>query len=140
MEIEVSTIIDRPLEVVWDFYAVQHVENHPRWDPDIELGNPTGEPLRVGSVISRRVTRFGTVTEGTMTVVEFDPPTSMKVETHDGPMTILGFARLEGLTEGSTRLTMGGEFPAIDEETADAIRPLIERSVANIKQLIESET
>jgi len=140
MKIEVSTVIERPLEVVWDFYAVHHVENHPRWDPDMELENPTGEPLGVGTVIRRRVTRFGAVTEGTMTVVEFDPPTSMKVETRDGPMTILGSVLLGAVTEGSTRLTMGGEFPGIDQATADAIRPLIERSAANIKRLIESET
>ena len=39
MELEVSTVVERPLEVVWDFYAVHHVENHPRWDPDLKLEN-----------------------------------------------------------------------------------------------------
>jgi hypothetical protein len=34
---KVSTIIYRPPEVVWRFYAVNHLRNHPRWDPKMEL-------------------------------------------------------------------------------------------------------
>jgi hypothetical protein len=37
MRIEVSTTIDRPLAEVWRWYAVEHVRNHPRWDPDMGL-------------------------------------------------------------------------------------------------------
>ena len=35
---------------------------------------------------------------------------------------------------------LGAEFPRIDASLADRIRPLMERSAANIKVLIESET
>jgi len=37
MRIEVSTTIDRPLAEVWRWYAVEHLRNHPRWDPDMGL-------------------------------------------------------------------------------------------------------
>ena len=32
MEIQVSTVVERPVADVWRFYAVDHVRNHPRWD------------------------------------------------------------------------------------------------------------
>ena len=140
MKCEVTTIIDRPVSVVWDFYAVHHVENHPRWDPDIELEKTTDGPIAVGTVISRRSTRFETPTEGTMEVTEFEPERTMNVTTHDGPMTIYGWARLAALSANRTRLTIGGEFPGMDDSMEATIRPLMERSAASIKSLIESET
>lgn len=70
MKCEVTTVIDRPISVVWDFYAVHHVENHPRWDPDSELEKSADGPIGVGTVIRRRSTRFETPTEGTMEVLE----------------------------------------------------------------------
>jgi hypothetical protein len=140
MEVEVSTVVDRPPAVVWDFYAVHHVENHPRWDPDLELENTTAGPIRVGTVIQRRSARFEPPTEGTMEVVVFEPQKLMRVKTQDGSMTINGYAKFEGTGGGETRVTLGGEFPSLDDSMADTIRPLIERSVANIKKLIEAET
>lgn len=94
MELEVTIVIDRPVSLVWDFYAVHHVENHPRWDPDIELENATEGPIGVATVIRRRSTRFETP----------------------------------------------GEFPGVDDSMKEFIRPLMERSAANIKALIEAET
>lgn len=140
MKCEATTVIDRPVSAVWEFYAVHHVENHPRWDPDIELQRTTDGPIDVGTVISRRSTRFETPTEGTMEVTEFDPERTMKVTTRDGPMTIHGRARLVALSEGRTELTIGGEFPGMDDSMEATIRPLMQRSAANIKSLIESET
>ena len=102
MELEVSTVVDRPLAVVWDFYAVHHVENHPRWDPDLELENTTSGPIRVGTVIRRRNTRFDPPTEGTMEVVVFEPQKLMRVKTQDGSMTINGYAKFAG-TSGNER-------------------------------------
>ena len=73
-----------------------------------------------------------------MEVIEFEPETLMRVETHDGPTTIHGFARFEALGQ-QTRLTIGGEFPGVDESMTAQIRPMIERSAATIKSLIELE-
>lgn len=140
MEVEVSTTIDRPISTVWDFYAVNHVENHPRWDPTIELTVDSDEPIGVGTVIKRRTNRFGRITEGTMEVIEFDQERSMRVRTQDGPMLINGWALFEGVDDGHTRLRIGGEFPGLDETMADRFRPMMEGSVSTIKQLIESES
>ena len=140
MELEVSTMIQRSVATVWDFYAVHHVENHPRWDPDIDLVNPAGGPIGVGTVIRRRSTRFGAPTEGTMEITEFEPERVMRVTTHDGPMTIHGRALFAARGEDATELTLGAEFPGMDDSMADRIRPLMERSAATIKVLIESES
>lgn len=139
MELEVSTVIDRPVPVVWDFYAVHHVENHPRWDPSLELEATTEGPIGVGTVIKRRATRFGSTTEGTMEVVEFEPEKAMRVETHDGPMTIHGWVLFEAVEGTGTKLTIGAEFPGMDDAMVEQIRPMMERSAANIRSLIEAE-
>lgn len=139
MDLEVSAVIERPVSVVWDFYAVHHVENHPRWDPSLELQATSNGPIGVGTIIKRRATRFDRTTEGTMEVVEFEPENLMRVETHDGPMTIHGWVRFEDVDGMGTRLTIGAEFPGMDDSMAGQIRPMMERSAANIKSLIESE-
>src|SRR5918996_1525525 len=45
MKITVSTDIDRPVAAVWQWYAVEHVRNHPRWDPDMELEQISQGPI-----------------------------------------------------------------------------------------------
>lgn len=140
MELEVSTTIDRPVATVWDFYAVHHIENHPRWDPTLELEATSDEPLGVGTVIKRRATRFGKTTEGTMEIVEFEPEKVMRVRTQDGPMTINGWVLFEPLNDGTTKLVLGGEFPGLDDSMEEQIRPMMEQSASNIRSLIESET
>lgn len=140
MEIEVSTTINRPVSTVWDFYAVHHVENHPRWDPSIELDTDSEDPIGVGTVINRRANRFGKITEGTMEVVEFDPERAMRVRTQDGPVLINGWALFDPVDGEHTRVRIGGEFLGLDESMADKIRPMMERTASTIKALIESET
>jgi hypothetical protein len=126
--VESSTLIQKPVEAVWDFYAVHHVQNHPRWDPTIELQATFDDPIAPGTVINRRVTRFGRTTEGTMEVVEFEREKLMRVETHDGPMTIHGWARFEEVGPEETRLTIGGEIPGMDDSVAAQVRTMMDRA------------
>lgn len=140
MELEVSTMIDRPVATVWDFFAVHHVQNHPRWDPDMHLEKVTDGPVGVGTVIKRRSTRSGTTTEGTMEIVEFEPEKVMRTKAQDGSTTINGSVRFDALGENQTKLTLDVEFPGMDDSMEETMRPLIERSAAKIKSLIESET
>ena len=74
MKVQVSIEIDRPVADVWRFWAVEHVRNHPRWDPDVELEQISEGSMGIGTKIRRRNTRWGTPVEGEMEVVEFDPP------------------------------------------------------------------
>lgn len=140
MEIDVSTVVNRPVATVWDFYAVHHVENHPRWDPDLELEKLSDGPIGLGTVIKRRNARYDAPTEGTMEVVEFEPETVMGVKIQDGPTGTSGRATFSAATPNTTDMTIWAEFPGMDDSMADKIRPLMERSALTIKQLIESET
>lgn len=35
MGLDASIVIDRPVGDVWRFYAVNHVQNHPRWQAEV---------------------------------------------------------------------------------------------------------
>lgn len=135
MRLDLNKFVDRPPADVFRFYAVNHVQNHPRWDPDMKLEQVTEGPIGVGTVIRRRHTHYGKPTEGTMEVVRYEPDRAFGVAIRDGPVEILGHMSIEPEGEG-TRLTIGIEIPG----TANPIDPaLIERTLGNIKSLIESE-
>ncbi len=139
MEIEVSTIIERSAAAVWDFYAVHHVQNHPRWDPDMSLEQVTSGPIGLGTVITRRYTRFGVPHEGTMEVVEFDPLRAMGVKIRDGQTEMTGRARLDAEGPNRTRLTTQVDITGADPSMAEKLTPLVQQSYDTIKRLIESE-
>lgn len=134
--VEVSETIERPVADVFDFYAVDHVKNHPRWDSAIELWLESEQPLGVGTIIQRRNTRSGTPVEGTMEVVEFEPETSFGVLIREGGMEIPGRATFESLEPNSTKLVVEAEFP-LPDAMKDPLRAAMQRSVTNIKQMME---
>lgn len=139
VRMEVSQEIDRPVPVVFKFYADDHVRNHPRWDPDIELWRDSDEPIGLGTIIQRRNSRSGTPVEGTMEVVEYDPNRAIGMVIQEGPMETDGRTTFEEVSEGRTRLTIRAEMP-IDESMKDRMTALLQRSLQNIKELIEAET
>ena len=139
VRIEVSEVIDRPVPIVFKFYADDHVRNHPRWDPDIELWRDSDEPIGVGTIIQRRNSRSGTPVEGTMEVVEYEPNRAFGVVIREGPMVTHGRTTFEEADEGRTRLTVAADFP-IDESMRDHITFLMQRSVRNIKEFTAAET
>ena len=139
VRIEVSEEIDRPVGVVFNFYAKDHVRNHPRWNPDIELWRHSDEPLDLVTIIQRRNSRSDTPVEGTMEVVESEPNRAIGMVIREGTMETEGRATFEEVGEGRTRLTIRAEMP-IDESMKDRMSILLKRSVGNIKELIEAET
>jgi hypothetical protein len=141
VHVEVAEEIDRSIDKVFQFVAVEHVRNHPRWDPDIELWLDADDPIRVGTIIRRRNKRSGTPVEGTMEVVEFEPNRLMAVVIHDGPAEMRSRMVFEALDEQRTKLTIVIDIPGMDEN-ADMTRfkSLLERSTRNRLQLIHSET
>ena len=140
VRMELSQVIDRPVSDVFRFYAVDHVRNHPRWDPAIELWLDPDEPIGVGTVIRRRNSRSGTPVEGTMEVVEFELNKAFGVVTHDGPMEIRGRALFEETEPDRTTLSLHVEIPTMDESMAEPMTAAIQQSLRTIKQLIETET
>jgi uncharacterized protein YndB with AHSA1/START domain len=141
MQIESSQVIDRPVDKVFQFFAVEHVRNHPRWDADIELWRDFDAPIGVGTIIHRRNKRGGTTVEGTMEVVEFEPNHSFGMVIHDGPAVMIGRTTFEAIGEGQTRLTTVIDIPGMDANADTTfLNSRLERSAQIRKQLIESET
>ena len=136
MKIEVSQVIDRPPAVVFRFAATDHVRNHPRWDPKMELQQLSEGPIRVGTIIRRRHTHTGAPTEGTMEVVEYQPDRTLGMVIRDGPVEMHSRMTFEPDGQGGTIIRGSLDIPGMTEPIDP--RP-IEESLRRMKQLIESE-
>lgn len=140
LRFETTEVIDRPVDKVFHFYAVDHVRNHPRWDPDMELWLDSDAPIGVGTVIRRRNRRSGQPVDGSMQVVEFEPNRVLAMLIHDGPAEMRGRSTFEALGDHQTRITTVIEIPGMDENTDKAfLNSKLERSARIRKQLMEAE-
>jgi uncharacterized membrane protein len=139
VKVHVSQVIDRPVADVFHFFAEEHVRNHPRWDPFMRLEQISDGPIGVGTIIKRINSRSGTPVEGTMEVVEFEPNRPIGMLTHDGPVEIRGRTTFEAVGDANTTLTISVEILGMDESMGGMMTGAIQKSLQNIKQLIESE-
>lgn len=139
MELSATARINRPIADVWRWYAVDHVRNHPRWDPDMQLTQLTPDPIGLGTRIRRRNTRWGTPVEGEMEITEWQPERVLGTHIRDANMEILGRAIMESVSGTETDLTIGLVVPGLDDSKADVMRERMNRTVENIKALVEAE-
>ena len=140
MKIEAEIEIDKPIADVWRWYAEDHVRNHPRWNPDLELEQITDGPIGVGTRIRRRNTMGETPVEGEMEVTEFDPPRAMGVSISDGETESSGLGTLEERGPERTLLTISADVPGLENpEVAQFVKTMMERSLANMKTMMEAE-
>jgi hypothetical protein len=140
VSVQVSEVIDRAVADVFRFYAIEHVRNHPRWDPNMQLEQITVGPIGVGTIIKRINSRSGTPVEGTMEIVEFKPNQALGMVIHDGPVEMRGRATLEAESGDRTKLIFDLEIPGMDESLdTSLLASQMQGSLQNIKQLIESE-
>ena len=139
VKVQVSIVIDKPVAEVFRIHAYEHVRNHPRWDPFMQLEQVSDGPIGIGTMIKRINSRSGTPVEGTMEVVEFDPDETLGMVIHDGPVEMVGRVTYAAESEDRTRFTLNVEFPGMDESMADMLATEIEKAPQRIKQFIESE-
>jgi hypothetical protein len=132
-------LIERPVAEVFHFHAVEHIQNHPRWDPNMQLEDLTDGPMGVGKKIKRINSHSGKPVEGTMEVTEFEPNQAVTMIIHDGPVKLIARATYEAESDDQTLLTMNVEFPDLDEMDTDMLVNAMQRSLRNINQLITSE-
>jgi uncharacterized protein YndB with AHSA1/START domain len=95
MKLEASVEIERPISEVWGWFAVDHVRNHPRWNPDLELEQISDGPMGLGTKIRRRNTMGETPVEGEMEITEWEPPHAVATSIRDGDVQTLGQATFE---------------------------------------------
>jgi uncharacterized protein YndB with AHSA1/START domain len=134
--LELSQVIDAPRAEVFRFIATNHVRNHPRWDPKMELHQLTDGPMGVGTVIHRRHTHAGFPQEGTMEVVEFSPPHAFGMVIRDGPVEMHSSMTFKPHGQSSTRMAASLDIPSMSDPMDPAP---IQHSLLRMKELIESE-
>jgi polyketide cyclase/dehydrase/lipid transport protein len=140
LHVESSEVIDHPIDRVFRFFAVDHVRNHPRWDPDVELWLDSDSPIDVGTIIHRRNKRSGTPIEGTMQVVEFEPNRAMATIIREGPVEMRSRATFEAITDNQTRLTIIIDIPGMDENAdKEFLNRVLERNAQIRKQLMDAD-
>lgn len=139
MQVTASTTIDRPVADVWRWYAEEHVRNHPRWDPDMELEQITDGPMGLGTRIRRRNVRWGEPVEGEMEVVEWEPERALGMRIRDANMEMHGRATFQAEGPERTVIEVVTEIPGLEGSKADVLSGLMQRSIGNVKDLIESE-
>lgn len=104
---EHSTVIDRPIEEVWEFVA--DARNNPRWQgPIIEVRRGTGAPLAVGDEIEEVASFLGRRFTLTLQITELVAPSWSAVRTASGPVTLTGAYQLEEAA-GGTRFSVRGD-------------------------------
>ena len=136
MKLELSQVIDRSPAEVFRFIATNHVQNHPRWDPKMELDQLTDGPIGIGTVIHRRHTHPGYPVEGTMEVVEFVPDRTMGMVIHDGPIEMRSRMTFEPHGQNATRIKASLDIPSMPQPMDPSP---IQQSMRRMKELIESE-
>jgi hypothetical protein len=135
---QASGIIEHPVDEVFKFHLVDHVKNHPRWDPYMQLEESTDGPMGVGKKIKRINSRSGQPVEGTMEITEFESNKSATMIIHDGPVKMIARATYEAEGDNQTRLTMHIEFPDMDEMDTDMLVSGMQTTIQNINQLLVS--
>jgi hypothetical protein len=142
VEVAVSGTVDRPVGVVFEFMVMDHVHNHPRWDPEMDLEQITDGPMGLGTIIRRHSRHFDPPVDGTMEVIGFEENRSVTMQIQDGESpAIESVVTFEQVDFNQTRFTLAVDLPWLDEsaDTSQISGPM-ERSARNIKALIESET
>jgi hypothetical protein len=136
VRIDASESIARSPADVFRFVATNHVQNHPRWDPQMSLVQETPGPIGVGTRIRRRRTGGETLVEGEMEITEFDPDRTMGAVIRDGPMELRSRMTVAPEGEASSRLTFTVES---DDAPLEMMKEPIRGSLRRIKELIEAE-
>jgi uncharacterized protein YndB with AHSA1/START domain len=84
MRVDKSVTINRPPGEVFSY--VSDIRNDPNWHTDVLSASPSNEPIGKGTVFDVKVKPSMGVSEGTMTVAEFDPPRRLVFEGRMGKM------------------------------------------------------
>ena len=146
MPLKVSTRIDRPVDDVFDFVAVNHFRNHPRWDPNIiELIPTQPGPVAVGSTARVQRGKGGTEDE-VLEIVEFQPPHRFCTRDNIGPFLLRVTCLFEPVEGQSSRLVLIADTAVTGPMriVAPLLRPFFARqmrkSLRRIKEMVEAES
>jgi uncharacterized protein YndB with AHSA1/START domain len=140
VKIEASVMIDRPVEVVWEF--ITDLSKLPKWNTEVlEAKQTSAGPLGVGTTLQIRSSNM----VGYAQVVEYEPNRRVAFEYPSGPLKgSIENSSVEKV-EGKTRFTRTADvkFSGVYKLVGPFLTPRLKReyvaSVGNLKRMLESE-
>lgn len=142
IKVEVSTIINRPIEEVFAF--VTDHRNDVRWqDGLLEVRLTPDGPVSMGTQVHEVRKFMGRRIESTGVISEFTPNVKSARKTLDGPTEVEGYLAFEPVG-GGTKVTQhmemkSGGFMALAEPlVSSGLRRGLEKNFGDLKDLLES--
>ena len=136
MRVELSETINRPVSEVFAFYADDHLQNHPRWDPEMELSLATEGEVKIGTVFNRRHTHFGDPVEGSMTVIEFERDQRFGLAVDDGLVEFVARLTFEEVGESASKVSVAVDVPDMPESADASLLTNVTERLLNTEDLI----
>ena len=143
IKIELSVVINRPIEVVFAFTT--NPENASLFQPDVlESRRTSAGPIDVGTTWQEVRHLLGRRIESTNLVTEYEPNKKLFFKTTSGPIPVEGGYTFEPVEEGTKLIIVGqaetrGFFKLADPLVASVAKRQLEASSAILKELLESQ-
>ncbi len=142
---EATTDIARPVDTVFGFVVTEFFANYPRWSPEVTLLEPLDDvPLQVGAQARQVRVDHGRRSDTVVQVVALEPGRHVTFASHGSPAFTSTFEFSDRAR--STTLTFRFELAELklymrpfESFIRRAIQDGAERTVANIRELIEAE-
>ena len=110
VSIGAEVTIDRSVEEVFRFVAVDHCVNHVRWDAAVSrIVSREDGPLRLGSHMEIVRRTLGREESRVFEVTEWVDPSRMAITTRSADFDLTLGSRFEVLAANRTRLTLSGD-------------------------------
>jgi hypothetical protein len=132
-------VVDRPIGPVYDIVTTARF--WPQWHPATRgVEGDVDHPAQLGDRIIEHVTIAGIDGTGTWTVVEFEPPYALALETTLGIGQLRISYQFEPAGTGRTRFQRDLDFPELGPEIRAAMEAQSAAGVASLARLVERET
>jgi len=141
MKIEISTVINRPVEEV--FAVLSNAENNPKWSSAfLEVKKTSEGPIGVGTTWRGLGKFLGQRIETEIEVTEYEP-NRKSAQKSKSPFPVnqqMTFESVEGGTRVNVRFEAepGGFFKLAEPLFATMVKRGIETDLANLKDLMEA--
>lgn len=140
-----STIIQSPSDRLFNFIGIDLLVNYPRWSPEVkDLEKLTDGPIRQGVICRQVRIDQGNRSESTFKIKTFDSGMRICFEGVSNPYRC--DYMIESINSADSRLTFVFELLSLDLHVRPfeklvriAVQDGTERTVRNIKKLIEAE-
>lgn len=138
--IEVSIIINRPIDEVFSYVVEPEKQGH--WQASLVESSADGQ-LQVGTQITQVRQFLGREIGGIYQVTEYEPFTKFGAKTVSGPVETTGgytFSPVSGGTKVTSvaHMNPGGAFRAVESLFAGMVKRTTEADLETLKELLES--